>query len=456
MSGELVSESIPGVPDSTQGAPNLPPCKSGESSCHLSHLLHNLGQNNQNAEQRKRPPEMACPVKKKTRTLYRSDQLEELERIFQEDHYPDGDKRREISQAVGVTPQRIMVWFQNRRAKWRKVEKLNGKESQDSPPAGPAPAPTHSQQQQQHSSATEFPPTLPLDPEPGPFPPEPSLDVPPEPPTLLMSDQTVAPAQQSENAQRVPVTPLLFSPPPVQRSNLPLSLGPGHKPQPMPLLLEPLGGGGSHKEAPCGPWGPSLTPPPTCSYLEESEPCDYQHSSYLGPFQFPSTLQNQGFQPPQPQFPFLPPFPSFHMPSSLTPPLLDELFPLPHGSSGATSQGYFQGSPSGQMLLQPPTGNPGAVPWNDPFLPELPFLSPFCPSTLGQPPGGDSYFPDLFPVPCAPDVSRHPSPGHPQLPEGTWPLPNKALEDQQLPGTSKEQSLAPKEDQEKDKHGHAS
>lgn len=37
------------------------------------------------------------------------DQLEELERIFQEDHYPDSDKRREIAQTVGVTPQRIMV-----------------------------------------------------------------------------------------------------------------------------------------------------------------------------------------------------------------------------------------------------------------------------------------------------------------------------------------------------------
>lgn len=38
-----------------------------------------------------------------------ADQLEELERIFQEDHYPDSDKRHEIAQMVGVTPQRIMV-----------------------------------------------------------------------------------------------------------------------------------------------------------------------------------------------------------------------------------------------------------------------------------------------------------------------------------------------------------
>ncbi|NXX86448.1 NOBOX protein, partial [Urocolius indicus] len=54
-------------------------------------------------------------------------QLEELEKMFQEDHYPDNEKRREIAAVVGVTPQRIMVWFQNRRAKWRKSEKLSVK-----------------------------------------------------------------------------------------------------------------------------------------------------------------------------------------------------------------------------------------------------------------------------------------------------------------------------------------
>ncbi|KAM3595877.1 uncharacterized protein V6R79_004450 [Siganus canaliculatus] len=61
--------------------------------------------------------------KKKTRTLYSTDQLEHLEALFQEDHYPDAEKRKVIAASVGVTPQRIMVWFQNRRAKWRKAER---------------------------------------------------------------------------------------------------------------------------------------------------------------------------------------------------------------------------------------------------------------------------------------------------------------------------------------------
>ncbi|XP_029437168.1 homeobox protein NOBOX-like [Rhinatrema bivittatum] len=75
------------------------------------------------------------PAKKKTRTLYSTDQLEELERMFHEDHYPDSERRSEIAASVGVTPQRIMVWFQNRRAKWRKVEKTSLKGNRKYPTA---------------------------------------------------------------------------------------------------------------------------------------------------------------------------------------------------------------------------------------------------------------------------------------------------------------------------------
>ncbi|NXQ43861.1 NOBOX protein, partial [Catharus fuscescens] len=73
------------------------------------------------------------PVKKKPRTFYSTEQVEELEKMFQEDHYPDNEKRREIAAAVGVTPQRILVWFQNRRAKWRKLQKLSTKDNRKYP-----------------------------------------------------------------------------------------------------------------------------------------------------------------------------------------------------------------------------------------------------------------------------------------------------------------------------------
>uniref|UniRef100_UPI0035901776 uncharacterized protein n=1 Tax=Myxine glutinosa TaxID=7769 RepID=UPI0035901776 len=69
------------------------------------------------------PKGSSAPSKKKPRTLYSTVQLQQLEAAFQEDHYPESAKRKAIAFSVGVSPQRIMVWFQNRRAKFRKLEK---------------------------------------------------------------------------------------------------------------------------------------------------------------------------------------------------------------------------------------------------------------------------------------------------------------------------------------------
>ncbi|KAJ8334801.1 hypothetical protein SKAU_G00404400, partial [Synaphobranchus kaupii] len=91
-------------------------------------LQHPAGNDALRLEDPADPALMPPKPKKKMRTLYTTDQLEELERLFQDDHYPDSDKRKEIAVAIGVTPQRIMVWFQNRRAKWRKVEKTSGRQ----------------------------------------------------------------------------------------------------------------------------------------------------------------------------------------------------------------------------------------------------------------------------------------------------------------------------------------
>jgi hypothetical protein len=63
----------------------------------------------------------------------------------------------------------------------------------------------------------------------------------------------------------------------------------------------------------------------------------------------------------------------------------------------------------------------GTVPWNDPCLPELPFPGPSCPQAPGHPPGGNSFFTDLFPLPSAQTMSRQSSPGLNRLPERTRP-----------------------------------
>ncbi|EMP38452.1 Rho guanine nucleotide exchange factor 5 [Chelonia mydas] len=214
------------------------------------------------AKEKKVPPEnpeeqgALPPVRKKTRTFYSAEQLEELERMFQEDHYPDNEKRREIAAAVGVTPQRIMVWFQNRRAKWRKLEKLTVKGSKKctasttlSIPSGAStygpsllPMPTlpdiiHDQSAMLNMDTTvgNYPSMLSGHPAPLVCS---SVSSVTGVVTCCEAGQTKALSQGSFGSSRMECFPTIPSPPPIRRASLPLNMTFNPNNHIVPLMLD--------------------------------------------------------------------------------------------------------------------------------------------------------------------------------------------------------------------------